>query len=269
PRPFWPSDALVLLPCLANELCEQVERCDRGQRVWLNLAQSIHQRMPFNSSKERKLAVRCARRSTSPSSRRGYQLLTLEKFQQDPRAFNDWSRQSREPPNLDSIGSICSSRLEPMKKEDVVPRFPDIDAVVPNRSELVCQLRQLMIVRREHGFAANLLKQVLAHRPGDADAVPCARPTADFIEQYKATYRSRVQDCACFRHLHHERGLSSHQVITRPHPCEYSVRDPDLCTCRGDETPGLCHQDNQPELSQYRAFPRHIRPCQNDHPRIG
>ena len=126
-----------------------------------------------------------------------------------------------------------------------------------------------MIVRRKYRLAPNTFVQMLAHRPRNTHPVPRTRPAADFIEEHQTALRGRVENGTRLTHLHHERRLTTHQIVTRPHAREHAIRHAHRRAPRRHITTHLRHQHNQSNLSQYGTFSGHIRTGQNDHPRIG
>src|SRR2546429_9023580 len=61
------------------------------------------------------------------------------------------------------------------------------------------------------------------------------RPPSDLVEQHEAPRRRAVEYRTGLAHLHHERRLTAHQIVRRPHPREQAVHDADDGAPRGDE----------------------------------
>ena len=156
-----------------------------------------------------------------------------------------------------------------MQEEDLLPDFLHHHVEVAHRRELVGELRQFVVVRREHRLAADLLMQVLAHCPRDRQSIPCRRTASDLVEQHDTAGRGRVQDRARLGHLHHERGLPAHEIVARTHAGEHAVRDADARRRRRDVRSHLRHQYEQPDLPEDGALARHVGAREDDHPLLG
>ena len=112
-----------------------------------------------------------------------------------------------------------------MQKQHLVADFPHGDREVAHGRQFVGQLRELMIVGRKDGLAADNVVQMFADAPCDRYAVVRARAAADLIEQHEGTRGGRMQNRARFAHLDHERALPAHEVIARTDACEQAVDD--------------------------------------------
>src|SRR5579884_3982590 len=86
--------------------------------------------------------ARRSRRVRSPC-RSSRKLFAFEEMEDLARPREHRGRQAREPANLDAVRAIGAARLEAMQEEDLVADFANRDVVVPERGELVGQLRQL------------------------------------------------------------------------------------------------------------------------------
>ena len=114
----------------------------------------------------------------------------FEQSQHLARALDHVARQPGEPADLDSVRSVGAAGLQPMQEQDLLAGFTHRDVEVAERVELVGKLRQFMVVRREHGLAANRVVQVLRDRPCDRHAVVRRRAAPDLVEAARGCARS-------------------------------------------------------------------------------
>src|SRR2546429_626880 len=117
--------------------------------------------------------------------------------------------------------------MEPMEEHDFAPRFAHRHVEVARVSELLGELRELVIMGCEDRLAPDRVVQELGHGPRDRDAVVCRRPPSDLVEQHEAPRRRAVEYRTGLAHLHHERRLTAHQIVRRPHPREQAVHGAD------------------------------------------
>src|SRR5438105_1286671 len=102
-----------------------------------------------------------------------------------------------------------------MQEHDFVPRFAHRHVEVARVSELLRELRELVIMGREDRLAPDRVVQELGHGPRDRDAVVCRRPPSDLVEQHEAPRRRAVEYRTGLAHLHHERRLTAPQTSSR------------------------------------------------------
>ena len=154
-----------------------------------------------------------------------------------PRASRSTSRARRttasgKPGQLghvDAVRAIGAARLEPVEEHDAC-RPVSRTATFRLRAcgQLLGQLHQLVVVGGEHRLAADPVVQVLAHRPGDRDAVVGGGAAADLVEQHQAARGGVVEDRAGLAHLHHEGRLAAGEVVARAHAGEEPVDHADV-----------------------------------------
>src|SRR4051812_45981684 len=101
--------------------------------------------------------------------------------------------------------------------------------------------------------------QVFTHRPRNRDTVIRARSSANLVEQYKASRGGGVQDGAGLCHLHHERRLAADEVVARTDTREYTIAYANGRRRSGHKATCLCHEHDEPNLSQDGALARHVR----------
>src|SRR5262249_24486457 len=106
-----------------------------------------------------------------------------------------------------------------------------------------------VIVRRENRFAPESIVQMLAHRPGDRDAVVRRRAAADLVQQHETPLRRRMENRARLGHLYHERRLPANQVVACTHAGEYAIDDPDARVRSRYEASHLSDQYDQSDLA--------------------
>src|SRR6266511_581572 len=106
----------------------------------------------------------------------------FEQLEHLPGARDDRSRQSREPPHVNSVGAVGATWLEPVQEHDFLADLTHRDVEVADVLELLGELRQLVIMRRKNRLAPDAVVQALGDRPGDCHAIVgrCAAP--DLIE---------------------------------------------------------------------------------------
>src|SRR5690606_36817178 len=95
----------------------------------------------------------------------------------------------------------------------------------------------------------SVVVQVLDDGPCDRDAVVGTRSTTDFIHQDQASMAEVVEDTRGFRHLHHESGLSTREVVAGPDTGKDLVNDTDTRTLGGHKTSDLLQQHDKGRLS--------------------
>ena len=124
--------------------------------------------------------------------------------------------QPGEPRHLDAVRAVRAARLQPVQEQHLSPTSRTADVVVPDVLQLVGQLRQLVVVRREHRLAADA-RRAGARSPPTRSTTPSyvdvPRPISSSSTRLRAV--ARVQDRARLAHLHHERRLPAHQVVAR------------------------------------------------------
>src|SRR4029079_10270341 len=112
--------------------------------------------------------------------------------------FDPRRGQAGQSSDLDAIRAVRRARLQAMQEHDLLARLAYRDVEVAERRKLLGQLRELVIVRREHRLAADPFVQVLCHGPGDRYAVVRRRSTPNLVEQHQAAGRGRVENAARF-----------------------------------------------------------------------
>ena len=174
-------------------------------------------------------------------------------------------REAGEPRHLDPVAAIRAPGNDLAQEDDVVLPLPRGDVGVDDPRERVGEVGQLVVMRCEQRLRPRLRvgREVLGHRPRDAQAVERRRAAADFIEHDEAARRRRVQDVGRLLHLHHERRLTAGDVVGRPDAREDAVDDRHLGVFRRDERADLREQGDERRLSQVGRLAAHVRPGQD------
>ena len=110
--------------------------------------------------------------------------------------------------------------------------------------------------------------QGLHYGPGDREAVEGRRAPPDLVEQHQAARRDVVQDRRGLHHLDQERALAPREVVLRADAREHAVEDADPGFARRDEGAHLRHDHDVGRLAQIDRLPRHVRPGEDDDPRV-
>src|SRR5437773_9239266 len=103
--------------------------------------------------------------------RRTNELFAFQKTQEMPRPVQQRRGKARETTDFDAVGSVGTPRFQPVNEENAVAHLSHRNVEVSNRGQLVGQLRELVVVRRENGFAPRLIVKMLGDGPRDGDAV--------------------------------------------------------------------------------------------------
>src|SRR5687767_2134961 len=90
------------------------------------------------------------------------EVAALEEPENPARTRQHRRRKTRQSPDLDSVRAVRSSRPQTMQEKDFASHVTNVDGVVADRSELIGELRELVIVRREDRLAPHGVVQVLA-----------------------------------------------------------------------------------------------------------
>src|SRR2546425_4819219 len=159
----------------------------------------------------------------------------LQQLEDLPGTRDDRSGQSREPADVNAVGAVGATRLEPVQEHDLLADLAYRHVEVPDVLELFGELRQLVIMRGKDRLAPDAVVQTLGYGPRDRHAVVGRGATADLIEQDQASAGGGVQDRACLTHLDHEGRLAAHQVVGRADTREQPIHDPDRRTAAGYE----------------------------------
>ena len=136
----------------------------------------------------------------------------------------------------------------------------DGDVVVADARQVLRQLDQLVVVRREERLRlqARAVVQVLDDRARDRHAVVGARAAADLVEDQQRARRRVVQDRARLDHLHHERRLPRRQVVAGADAREDAVDEAD----RAPTTPARsCRTAPSARSARPGAGRSTCRPC--------
>ena len=141
----------------------------------------------------------------------------LEQLEHLPRPRHDRVGQSRQAADVNAVRAIRAAGLEPVQEDDLVPYFSHGDIEVAHVLELLGELGQLVVVRRENRFASDRIVQALRDGPRDGHAVVRRGAAPDLVEEHEAARGGGMKDRARFAHLDHERGLPAHQIVGRAH----------------------------------------------------
>ena len=205
------------------------------------------------------------RHTLSRQSRRHLFAFPLEQRQHLLRARNHGRRQSRQASHLDAVRPIGTTRNEPVQEQHLIAHFAHRHREIAHATQLARELRELVIVRREHGLAPDRIVEVFTHTPGDRHAVVRARAATDFIEQHQRPLGGRVKNRARLAHLHHERRLAAHQIVAGPHAREQAIHDRQCGSTGRYIRANLRHELDQANLAQDGTLARHVRTSQHDH----
>jgi len=74
---------------------------------------------------------------------------SLQQLEDLPRARDDRSGQSREPADVNAIGAVGATRLQPVQEHDFLADLAHRHVEVADVLELLGELRQLVIMRRK------------------------------------------------------------------------------------------------------------------------
>src|SRR5918994_7528643 len=110
-------------------------------------------------------------RLRGPLPGRHHEMAALEQPENPAGTCQHRSRQPRKTPDLDPVRAIRSTWSEPMEEQHLASDIANVHGVVADSSELISELGELVIMRREDGLATHHIVKVLAHRPCDGHPV--------------------------------------------------------------------------------------------------
>ena len=121
-----------------------------------------------------------------------------------------------------------------------------------------------MIVRREQGFRADDVVNLLRDCPRKRNAVVRRSAAPHFVQHDERARRRVAQDVTRLAHLDEKRRATLRDVVARADARKDAVGQRDARETRGDETADLRHQHDQRDLPHEHALARHIRSREND-----
>ena len=106
-------------------------------------------------------------------------------------ALDHAHRQRGQARDFDAVAAVGGAGLDAAQEQDLVAGFLHRNVQIADAVELSGELGQLVIVRREESFRADVAVDVLDHGPGERQSVVGGRAAADFVEHDQAARRSR------------------------------------------------------------------------------
>ena len=130
------------------------------------------------------------------------------------------------------------------------------DAEVLYALQLVLQSDELVIVSREKGLAAQLLRgaDVLRYCPCYADSVKGGGSPSHLVQNDQTGRRCVFQYVGDLAHLHHEGGLACGKVVGGSHSGEYLIHYGYPCGIRRHEAAYLRHEHDKGGLAHICGY---------------
>ena len=177
------------------------------------------------------------------------------------RAANDGFRQSREPRDVDPVGTIRRAGNHGAHENDFVVPLAHGDAVIFHSRELVGDARQLVIVRgkKRARTAVAVPVNVFGNGPRDRKSVVSRSAAPDFVENDETFRGSVVENICGFVHFDHERRVPAGKFVGCADAAENSVYDADSCRFCGNPATELREQNDERDLADVGGFARHVR----------
>ena len=160
---------------------------------------------------------------------------------------------------MDAVALVGRPGDDLVQEHDLVLPLAHGHVEVLHAGKRFLQVGQLVVVRGEQRAAADVLVQVLDHRPGQRHAVVGARAAADLVEDHQAPRRGRVEDAGGLGHLDHERALPARQLVAGADAGEDAVGNADRRLAGRHEAADLRHEREQGHLADVRALAGHVR----------
>ena len=136
---------------------------------------------------------------------------------------------------------------------------------VVDARQLRRQLGQLEVVGGEQGKGLEIAGQMFRRRPGQAQAIEGAGAAADLVHQHQTLGGGVVEDVGGFRHLHHEGGAATGQVIRRTDTGKDPVQIADAGAGGRHTAAQVGEQGNQRGLAHVGGFTAHVRASDDHH----
>src|SRR5262245_53744306 len=99
-------------------------------------------------------------------------------------------------------------------------------AVVLGALRARAELGELVVVRREHGAAADDVVEMLGAGPRNRESIVGARSTSNLVEHDERSPGRAPKNVRRLLHLHHERALAAGEVVTRADAREHPIDNP-------------------------------------------
>src|SRR5215208_1557982 len=117
-----------------------------------------------------------------------------------------------------------------------------------------------MIVRGKQRPTAQsrIIVDVLEHRLCYRPTVVRARAASHLIQDDKAARRGAAQDMSRLHHLHHERALSTRQIVLSTDPGENAISDSDTRISGRNERANLSQNRGNGHLAKKGALASHV-----------
>ena len=199
------------------------------------------------------------RRAVRPG--RALRRAALQFLQKRPRPHDYPLRQARHLCDLDAVAVVCCAGDDLAEEDHLVLALFHRDVEVLHARQLLLDVGQLVIVRREERFRAELFPvgAVFEHRARNGHPVERRRAAANFVQNEQGIRRCVFQNVGDLVHLDHERRLAGRQIVRRADAREQLVHDADARRARGDEAAHLGHQHDQRDLAHVGRFAGHVR----------
>lgn len=159
---------------------------------------------------------------------------------------------------MDAVAAVGSARHDFVQEHHFALGLFDGHVPVVDFRQRFGELRQLVIVRGEHGAAAEFVMQVLSNGPGEGDAVVGAGAAADFVEDDERTVGGVVEDAGGFDHFDHESRLAFAQFVAGADASEHAVGEADSCAGGRDERTHLSHDSEERGLADVGRLTGHV-----------
>src|SRR5258708_6379235 len=256
-----PAGGLARIRAQGLEACQLVERLERTEALDLDAGKLGHQRMRHIDRKAQLV-------SRARGADQRLRLLQADEELPCPRRHH-----RGEPGNfshVDAIAAVRPARHDPVQERDPAAVLADLDAVIAQRGEPLCQGRQLVEMGGEQGLAAKpgSVMDVLDYSLSDADAVIGAGAAPDLIDDQQAPVGGVVEDVGGLDHLNHEGRQPAGDGVVGTDAGEDAIDDADASLIRGHEAARLGQDHEDSALSQVGAFSGHVRPRQEEHPSV-